>query len=97
MQVVSTNSANPVLWPNDISRAELSTWKRVWEDLPEPGSLVPVWDGQYMYYAVYWIQDGAPFWIISNHMEVNPEDSHLREHLGEQIFPTHWMKMQAPI
>ena len=47
-------------------------WVRVGDTLPTRGSIVPVWDGDYIYYASYWVGklSGASLWIISCGREV---------------------------
>lgn len=75
---------------------ELSQWVRTEYDVPGEGAVVPIWDGEFLYYGIYWKKEGLDFWVISENMHVNPDDMHLRKKLGEKIQPIQWLKIEAP-
>ena len=82
--------------PYAVAHIEKSKWVRIWHELPSPGQIVPVWDGDYLYYAAYWDKDGAQFWVITEQMGVNIDDIHMRKKQGEQVYPLQWMRLNAP-
>ncbi len=71
-------------------------WVRVWDEQPIQGLVVPVWDGDYIYYASYWEKSGKQFWIISDSISPNKGETDLLKQAGEQVYPIHWMKLLPP-
>lgn len=90
------NHSYPINISNALQETELSKWVKVWNERPNQGQIVPVWDGDYLYYAAYWDKDGKQFWIITDQVGINLDDIHLRKKQGEQVYPIQWMKITKP-
>ncbi len=88
----------PVQCVPDIlsSTRNMTQWVRVWDFLPPQGNVVPVWDGDYMYYAAYWEKDGQQFWIVSGIVSSVDQEQSFMKAAGEQVYPIHWMFIQPP-
>lgn len=82
--------------PRAIQNIEPTNWIKTWHGLPVQGTICPVWDGDYLYYAVFWEKDGSQMWIITEQMGVNLDDILLRKKQGEQVYPLMWMKINPP-
>lgn len=97
MQCLRTGSLDPLHLMTYPSAPSVIPWVKVTEDVPTPGEIVPVWDEQYLYYAVYWPRDdGGHLWVISEQMGVRLEDIDQRRKVGEHIYPTSWMRIRPP-
>lgn len=83
-------------YPMKVASQEICKWTSVWIEKPKQGSITPIWDGEFLYYAVYWDKDGKQFWIVSEQMEVNADDIYHRKKQGEQVFPLYWMRITPP-
>ncbi len=73
-----------------------SQWVSVWENLPTEGIIVPVWDGDYIYYASYWDRQGYQFWIVADSISPSTEDRNMMKCSGEQVYPIHWLNITEP-
>jgi len=91
---VTSKEICPELFPSHYP--EITRWVRVWDELPSQGTIVPVWDGDYIYYASYWERAGEQIWIISNCLSPVPENVDLMKVAGEQVYPIHWLKIKQP-
>lgn len=96
MEISSLHPIYPIYGLTPPAIRNVTTWMRVWDELPSPGKIAPVWDGTYLYYAVYWQKEGKQFWIVTEQIGVNLDDLHLRKTAGEQVFPLQWLKIEAP-
>ncbi len=96
MNVDYSQRSDPIPIPHLIAQVEPCKWIKVWHELPKQGQIVPVWDGDYLYYAAFWDKEGKQFWIITDQMGVNLDDIHLRKKQGEQVYPLQWMKINIP-
>jgi hypothetical protein len=76
---------------------EVERWLRVEDELPEFGDIVPVWDGERLYYASYWNKDGIGFWIITGHIGLYLDDVDTHKRIGDNVYPTQWMKIKPPV
>lgn len=76
----------------------INQWVRVCDGLPTQGSIVPVWDGQHIYYASFWLGklSGYLLWIVSDVVSPNMEHVDSMKGPGEQVHPIHWMKIGPP-
>lgn len=90
------NSSNPINIPGSLAVVESELWIKVWHELPKQGTVCPVWDGDYLYYAAFWDKEGHQFWIITDQIGINLDDIHIRKKQGEQIYPLQWMNIKPP-
>lgn len=72
-------------------------WIRLRDDMPPQGIVVPVWDGDYMYYASYWEKNGTQFWIITESISPQKGETDLLKQAGEEVYPIHWMRLLPPM
>jgi len=88
----------PVSSPYNIrvAKQEKSQWIRINDGMPQEGELVPVWDGDFLYYATYWNKEGSQFWIVSQPIENTSSSFRLKKSPGEQVYPIQWMKIMEP-
>lgn len=95
MQTEGVHGVSPVTLPNNPAPA-MPTWVKVWSEAPPTNSNVPVWDGDYLYYAACIDNNGYQYWVITEQPGINLDDIHLRKKQGEQVFPIQWLKIVVP-
>lgn len=93
---MNIESCPPSIHRSPTLSAQSSQWVRVWDSSPPQGVVVPVWDGDYIYYACYWERPREQFWIIADSLSPSLSDREMMKSAGEQVYPIHWLNITEP-
>lgn len=100
MEFNSSYSSSNVYVPTYIkalSSTSLPDMKWLGMDtLPSLNTISPVWDGEYIYYAVYVENGYDKVWLVTEQMGINLDDLYLRKKHGDIVQVKAWMKIEAP-